>query len=186
MTLDQPEVDDFTGRIVVCINQTHLFPNICGEHFIGEAKMTSATYGKRVGALLIDLLMSYGIGGVIFVLGIALAVSESTAGLGVFLFIVGPLVGLAIGIWNKVFKEGKTGQSVGKAQMGISLVDSSSGMPLGAGRCFLREFVFGLLNGITGSLFAVIDYLWPLWDQNNERVMDKIMTSRVIKTGITI
>jgi len=148
--------------------------------------MTSATYGKRVGALLIDLLMSYGIGGAIFVLGLALALSESTVGLGVFLFIVGPLAGLVIGIWNKVFKEGKTGQSIGKAQMGISLVDSTTGMPLGPGRCFLREFVFGLLNGITGSIFGIVDYLWPLWDQNNERIMDKIMTSRVIKSGITL
>jgi hypothetical protein len=100
--------------------------------------------------------------------------------------IVGPLAGLIIGIWNKVFKEGKTGQSIGKAQMGISLVDSTTGLPLGAGRCFLREFVFSLLNGITGSLFGILDYLWPLWDQKNERLMDKIITSRVIHTGITL
>ena len=148
--------------------------------------MTSATYGKRAGALLIDLLMSYGIGVVIFVFGLALAVNKSTVGFGVFLVIIGPLIGLAIGIWNKVFKEGKTGQSVGKAQMGISLVDSSTGMPLGAGRCFLREFVFGLLNGVTGSVFGILDYLWPLWDQNNERIMDKFMTSRVVNSNITL
>jgi hypothetical protein len=148
--------------------------------------MTPATYGKRVGALLIDLLMSYGIGATVFAIGFAVAISEASVGLGVLLMIVGPLAGLIIGIWNKVFKEGKTGQSIGKAQMGISLVDSTTGLPLGAGRCFLREFVFSLLNGITGSLFGILDYLWPLWDQKNERLMDKIITSRVIHTGITL
>ena len=148
--------------------------------------MTPATYGKRVGALLIDLLMSYGIGSAVFTIGLVLAFSDSTVVLGVLLMIAGPLAGLIIGIWNKVFKEGKTGQSIGKAQMGISLVDSTTGLPLGPGRCFLRELVFGLLNGITGSVFGIIDYLWPLWDQNNERIMDKIITSRVVKSGMTL
>jgi uncharacterized RDD family membrane protein YckC len=148
--------------------------------------MTPATYGKRVGALLIDFLMSYGIGGTLFFVGLGMVFNDSTFGLGVFLLVAGPLAGLIIGIWNKVFKEGKTGQSIGKAQMGISLVDSTTGLPLGPGRCFLRELVFGLLNGITGSVFGIIDYLWPLWDQNNERIMDKIITSRVVKSGTTI
>jgi uncharacterized RDD family membrane protein YckC len=148
--------------------------------------MTPATYGRRVGALLIDFLMSYGIGGTLFFVGLAMVFNDSTFGLGVFLLFAGPLAGLIIGIWNKVFKEGKTGQSIGKAQMGISLVDSTTGLPLGPGRCFLRELVFGLLNGITGSVFGIIDYLWPLWDQNNERIMDKIITSRVVKSGTTI
>ena len=148
--------------------------------------MTPATYGKRVGALLIDFLVSWGVGIALFLVGIGFAVNDSSAGLGVFLLFAGPLTGLIIGIWNKVFKEGKTGQSIGKAQMGISLVDSTTGLPLGAGRCFLREFVFSLLNGITGSLFGILDYLWPLWDQKNERIMDKIITSRVVKSGITL
>ena len=148
--------------------------------------MTSATYGKRMGALLIDLLMSYGIGAAVFAVGFAVAVSEASVGLGILLMILGPLAGLIIGIWNKVFKEGKTGQSIGKAQMGISLVDSTTGLPLGSGRCFLREFVFSLLNGVSGSIFGLIDYLWPLWDQKNERLMDKIITSRVIHTGTTL
>ena len=143
--------------------------------------MTSATYGKRVGALLIDLLMSYGVGGAVFTLGCIAVFIDAIAVLGIVLMIIGPLGGLAIGIWNKVFKEGKTGQSIGKAKMGISLVDSTTGNPLGAGRCFLREFVFGLLNGVSGSVFGIIDYLWPLWDQKDERIMDKIMTSRVIQ-----
>jgi len=67
--------------------------------------MTSATYGKRMGALLIDLLMSYGIGAAVFAVGFAVAVSEASVGLGILLMILGPLAGLIIGIWNKVFKE---------------------------------------------------------------------------------
>jgi len=46
----------------------------------------------------------------------------------------------------------------------------------------LREFVSYLLNTVSGGIFWLIDYLWPLWDQNNERLMDKIMTTRVVTT----
>jgi uncharacterized RDD family membrane protein YckC len=51
---------------------------------------------------------------------------------------------------------------------------------LGAGRCFLREFVAALINSFTFSLFAIIDFLWPLWDPKNQRLMDKIITSQVV------
>ena len=100
--------------------------------------------------------------------------------------IAGSIGWLVLSIQNKIFREGKTGQSFGKARMNISLIDSSSGQPLGAGRCFLREFVFSLLSSVTAGIFWIIDYLWPLWDKDGERLMDKIMTSRVINAERTL
>ena len=147
--------------------------------------MTSSTYGKRAIAALIDFVISYGIGFTLFITGLSMVINDRARGFAIFIMFAGPIAGLIVAFWNKVFKEGKTGQSIGKAQMGISLVDSTTRMPLGPGRCFLREFVFVLLNGMTGSVFGLLDYLWPLWDAKDERLMDKIMSSRVVKSGIT-
>lgn len=143
--------------------------------------MTSASYGKRFLAYLIDWLVAFVPSFLLIVFGIILLFSDNLSGLGVLLIIVGAFAWLVIGLWNKVFREGRTGQSVGKAQMNISLVDAESGAPLGAGRCFLREFVAWVINGFTFSIFAILDYLWPLWDEKNQRLMDKIVTSRVVQ-----
>jgi hypothetical protein len=147
--------------------------------------MVPATYGKRVGAVVLDWLFAVIPSWFVFGMGIALAFSDSTLALGIFLMVVGSVAWIGLSLWNKVFREGRTGQSFGKARMNISLIDSNSGQPIGAGRCFLREFVFSLLSSVTSGVFWLLDYLWPLWDQNNERLMDKIMTTRVIETGST-
>jgi len=145
--------------------------------------MTPASYGSRVGAIILDWLFAIVPTILLFVFGIALAFSETYIGLGIFLIVLGSIAWIGLSVWNKVFKEGKSGQSFGKARMNISLVDTNSRQPIGAGRAFLREFLFSLISSVTGGIFWVIDYLWPLWDQNNERLMDKIMTTRVVATS---
>lgn len=144
--------------------------------------MTPASYGSRVGAVILDWLFAVVPTILFFVFGIALAFGETFKGLGIFFIVLGSIAWIGLGLWNKIFKEGKSGQSFGKARMNISLVDTNSREPLGAGRAFLREFVFNLLSTVTSGIFWLIDYLWPLWDQNNERLIDKIMTTRVVTT----
>lgn len=143
--------------------------------------MAPASYGKRVAAYIIDWLVAFVPSVVFLVLGIILLFSDGLEGLGVLLTLVGAIAWLVIGLWNKVFREGRTGQSVGKSQMNIALVDADTGSPLGAGRCFLREFVAWAINSFTFSIFAIIDYLWPLWDDKKQRLIDKIITSRVVE-----
>jgi uncharacterized RDD family membrane protein YckC len=145
-----------------------------------EESMTPASYGKRVAAYIIDWLIAVVPSIVFLVVGTIFLFSENLVGIGVIFILIGALAWLVIGLWNKVFREGKTGQSVGKSQMNIALVDADTGNPLGAGRCFLREFVAALINSFTFSLFAIIDFLWPLWDPKNQRLMDKIITSQVV------
>ena len=148
--------------------------------------MTSANYGKRVIAVFLDWLYAIVPPVILFIIGLSLVLGESATALGVLLMIAGSVGWLVLSIQNKIFKEGRTGQSFGKARMNISLVDSSTGQPLGAGRCFIREFVFSLLSSVTAGIFWIIDYLWPLWDKDGERLMDKIMTSRVINAERTL
>jgi hypothetical protein len=148
--------------------------------------MNKANYGKRVIAVFLDWLYAIVPPVIFFIIGLSLLLGESATALGVLLMIAGSLGWIVLSIQNKIFKEGRTGQSFGKARMNISLVDSSTGQPLGPGRCFIREFVFSLLSSVTAGIFWIIDYLWPLWDKDGERLMDKIMTSRVINAERTL
>jgi len=148
--------------------------------------MTSANYGKRALAVVLDWLYAVVPPALFFIIGISLLLAETATALGFLLTIAGSLGWIVLSIQNKIFKEGRTGQSFGKARMNISLVDSSTGQPLGPGRSFVREFVFSLLSSVTGGVFWFIDYLWPLWDKEDERLMDKIMTSRVVNAERTL
>jgi hypothetical protein len=148
--------------------------------------MAHANYGKRVVAVILDWLFAFFPPLVLLVIGITMVMADSAFVLGVFLIIVGSSGWIALSIWNKVFREGRTGQSFGKARMNIALVDSTSGLPIGAGRAFVREFLFSVLSTFTAGVFWIIDYLWPLWDKNGERVIDKMMTTRVVKHGTTL
>lgn len=143
--------------------------------------MAPASYGKRIVAYFIDWLVAVVPSFLLLFFGIILLFSDELSGLGIVLLFFGFIAWLIIGLWNKVFREGKTGQSVGKSKMNIALVDSSTGDPIGAGRCFLREFVAWLINSFTFGIFALLDYLWPLWDENNQRLMDKIINSQVVE-----
>ena len=148
--------------------------------------MAHANYGKRVVAVILDWLFAFFPPLVLLVIGITMVMADSAFVLGVFLIIVGSSGWIALSIWNKVFHEGRTGQSFGKARMNIALVDSTSGLPIGAGRAFVREFLFSVLCTFTAGVFWIVDYLWPLWDKNGERVIDKMMTTRVVKHGTTL
>jgi uncharacterized RDD family membrane protein YckC len=151
-----------------------------------------AGFGSRAGALIIDVLLSL-LGFVPFIVGAVLLVAAApevdtygssvdgtangglalTGGLLIFLGIV--LI-IAIQVWNRIFKMGRTGQSVGKKAMGIKLVNDSTGEPIGALQAFLRE----LLSAVINQAFY-ISYLWMLWDDNKQTLHDKIVHSTVIQ-----
>ena len=60
------------------------------------------------------------------------------------------------------------------------------GQPVTVGFAIVREFlVRGLLIGLVGGFFLglpfLLDLLWPLWDERNQTLHDKIVSSYVIK-----
>ena len=62
-----------------------------------------------------------------------------------------------------------------------------SGQALDIGFGFLREVVVkGLLFGFVGSFFfsipTLIDYLWPLWDDQNRALHDMVVSTHVVKS----
>jgi uncharacterized RDD family membrane protein YckC len=77
------------------------------------------------------------------------------------------------------------GQTWGKQIVGIRVV-RDSGQPVDIGFAFLREFVVkGLLFWFVGSFFffipTLLDYLWPLWDDQNRALHDMVVSTHVVK-----
>jgi uncharacterized RDD family membrane protein YckC len=153
-----------------------------------------ADFGQRVLALLIDSLISMaGFLPMLVAVPVLIAgaprrggydefgypvMREADSGLlttGFLLLGLGIIIGIAITLWNRVFRMGRTGQSVGKSVIGLRLVHAHTGQPIGAGMCFVRELMSGLIN----QLFY-LSYLWMLWDDNKQTLADKVATSTVI------
>ncbi len=71
------------------------------------------------------------------------------------------------------------GQTLGKRWLGIRVVADSTGRSIGYGRAFGRyaiSVVFGIF-----IIPALLDYLWPLWDEKNQALHDKVVGSVVVK-----
>jgi uncharacterized RDD family membrane protein YckC len=152
-----------------------------------------AGWGTRVAAYLIDVLVQL-VGIVPYVCGVVLFIAGAPSSKGTYsdyapvkeadttLMVLGGLLvlagfGLMIGIqiWNRTFKQGRTGQSIGKKTMGIRLVDEGTGQPIGAAMAFVRDLAHIL------DQFAYVGYLWPLWDAKRQTFADKILGTVVVE-----
>jgi uncharacterized RDD family membrane protein YckC len=89
---------------------------------------------------------------------------------GVGLMVLGGVLSMVIWVWNRVVQQGRTGQSIGKAAMGIVLVSARTGNPIGAGSAFIREIAHMFIDGT-----FYIGYLWPLWDRRRQTLGDKLV-----------
>ncbi|MER7663618.1 RDD family protein [Streptomyces sp. NPDC096193] len=133
-----------------------------------------AHWGLRVGAYLLDALI---IVGPMYALGfIDLAGSDdpANAGPGPF-FAIGLVYAIGMGFFQ-LFKEGKTGQTIGKKVAGISLLREADGSPLGFGMAFVRKLAHFL-----DSIACYIGWLWPLWDAKKQTFADKVCNTVVVK-----
>jgi uncharacterized RDD family membrane protein YckC len=146
-----------------------------------------ASWGSRVGATLIDwliLLVPVAIL-VAIVLGVAVgsdtgAIASAIVGFLTYLvvaLIYAPLLMARDGAGN--------GQTWGKQIVGIRVV-RDAGQPMSFGYAALREIaVKGLALGVAGSVIPIIpyllNYLWPLWDDENQALHDKVVSTHVVR-----
>ncbi|MGL5859888.1 MAG: RDD family protein [Phycicoccus sp.] len=153
-----------------------------------------ADFGKRALAYLIDLALTL-IGLIPFVIGLVVLVTAigpvtgydiygnaqyddtngGQAAAGALIMALGGLISLSIAIWNRWVRAGRTGQSVGKRVIGLMLVDTRTGQPVGVGKAFLRDLVHSLVNQV-----IYLSFLWMLWDAGRQTVGDKAVSSTVI------
>ncbi|MFF0818468.1 RDD family protein [Rhodococcus sp. NPDC003318] len=157
-----------------------------------------ASWWSRVGAYLLDRLVVPLVGYVIAGIGAFMAFKDASSttvtyrgeyyvestseltgvsGAGIAVMVVGILLAVALLVWNMVFRQGRTGQSVAKSWLGIAVVREVDGRPLGAGMAFVRW----LLLAVLGEL-CFLNFLWPLWDARRRCWHDMIVSSVVIRT----
>lgn len=150
-----------------------------------------ASWGKRVGAAIIDALViaipSYLLMAIIGV-GAASGVEtdpvtgEITSGGGGFIatMLISVALIAAIAIAYQVYFNGnERGQTLGKMALGIQVRDEATGGPIGYGKAFLRWLVTWALGFLCG-IGQIIDLLFPLWDDKRQTLHDKAVSSLVI------
>ena len=154
------------------------------------ARITYASWGRRVLGYLVDAFLGV-VASIPLYVGYAMLVSEtswitdingekqidsvdaSPATIG--MLVLGGLITIAFNVYNVIIRQGRTGYSLGKTVVGIRLVKISTGQPMGAGLCFVRQ-----LAHYVDSLVCYLGWLWPLWDSRNQTLGDKIMGTVVV------
>ncbi|ORA37122.1 RDD family protein [Mycobacterium aquaticum] len=79
---------------------------------------------------------------------------------------------LVFAVWNYGYKQGTTGQSIGKKVMKFKVVSESTGQPIGFGMSLVRQIAH-----FADSVVCYIGYLLPLWDAKRQTFADKIMST---------
>ena len=139
-----------------------------------------ASWGRRAGAWLIDLVV------LVFVWGIAFAwafttedelTGEISDAAAVVIFLVA-VFAAPIYQWLMI---GRWGQTLGKMAVGIKVVRSEDASRVSYARALGRAASVALL-GIF-SLPLLLAYLWPLWDRRNQTLYDKMASTLVTKLG---
>ena len=97
-----------------------------------------------------------------------------TSTTGSVLTLVAWVLEIGTHLWNRGFRQGRTGQSVGKQVLGIRLISDLTNQPIGAGMAWLRDLVH-IVDGI-----FYIGYLRPLWESRRRTFADSIMNSVVV------
>jgi uncharacterized RDD family membrane protein YckC len=150
-----------------------------------------AGWWRRAGAQLIDGLI-VGVGALILLLVITAPFSvgffaSDNAGfaslaVGAFLAIV--CIAIVALLYAPALMARTNGKTLGRMATGIRVV-RASGEPITFGFAMLREVVvksllFGIAGSITGGIVNLVDYLWPLWDEENRALHDFVVNTRTV------
>ncbi len=86
-------------------------------------------------------------------------------GIALLLIVVYPM-------WNFCHRQGKTGQSIGKAIMKFQVVSEKNWQPIGFRMSLLRQLAHNLDVAV-----CYIGYLLPLWDGRRQTIADKMVST---------
>jgi oligopeptide/dipeptide ABC transporter ATP-binding protein len=126
---------------------------------------------RRAWAIMIDLLI---------VAGVGIVVSLPAVLFGATFAIFGPVaVALVNPIYFTAWHGSRSGQTIGKRLLGIAVRDVETRVSIGYRRAFLRWLAFDVLFII--PLIGIIDVLCPLWDNRNQAIHDKLLSSSVFQ-----
>jgi uncharacterized RDD family membrane protein YckC len=91
---------------------------------------------------------------------------------GMIVYILAYVLVFAYSIWNWGYRQGTTGQSIGKSVMKFKVIGEKTGQPIGFGLSIVRQ-----LAHIVDSIVCYIGWLFPLWDAKRQTLADKIMST---------
>lgn len=145
----------------------------CGHPAPGQIPADLASFGSRVAASIVDVLILLVVY-VVLIFGAQQASSNALRALG-------SLIGLALLFLYKPLMEGSSGQTVGKKIKGIVVVRAEGGGPIGYGSAFVRALVASSI-GVFPPAFLV-DVLWSLWDPRRQALRDKAAGTIVVRVA---
>ncbi len=157
---------------------------------VGRPPSPYASFGARLGAWLIDWVITSIIGSVVLIPLHAVRQGSSTptgastsqplfgvtiTNQGAILFV------LFVIIYTTALTGSRRGQTIGMMALRAKAVDAVSGAPIGYGRALGRVVVEYLMFVL---LFVpwVLDMLFPLWDARRQTLHDKVTNTVVVKT----
>ena len=82
------------------------------------------------------------------------------------------LIGLAYVVWNRGYRQGTTGSSIGKSVLKFKLISENTGQPMGFGASLLRQ-----ITHVVDAVPICFGYLFPLWTAKRQTLADKIMAT---------
>tara|TARA_B100000959_G_scaffold191470_1_gene200187 strand:- start:4715 stop:5386 length:672 start_codon:yes stop_codon:yes gene_type:complete len=160
-----------------------------------------ASYSKRIGAVIVDILigvLAAAPATILFLIGLVGGIKdadevddyltddqtaevfwEAAAGF----WIIAAVLGVATfvwAIWYFGYRQGKIGLTPGKRVAGIKLINIETGTPPGGAKGLGRSIIPSLLGSFSSGIYQLIDYLWPLWDDKNQRITDKMFSTQVV------
>lgn len=146
-----------------------------------------ASYGKRVGAYLIDSVLQGLLAGLIYapIIPFMTSLMQSSGALqsdidtaiGCTLLLVTTL----IQFFYTFRPTARFGKTLGKRMVGIRVVNRA-GNPPKMGRTLIRYlFGFGIEAALCYVLIGLLGFLWPLWDERKQAWHDKIAGTFVVE-----
>jgi len=158
-----------------------------------ESALEAAAWWTRGKAAIVDALIFFGAliaPMVLTIIGFVVAWDENRdefdfTAASVLVVIVGLGLAVAVVVWGGWlfgYRQGVTGTTPGKRRLRIRLVDAETGEAPGGAKGVGRWLVPGLIGGVQGfgNVIQLIDILWPLWDSKNQRLIDKVLKTRVV------
>jgi uncharacterized RDD family membrane protein YckC len=140
------------------------YPSTPGSNQLGGPVLAGWWY--RVGATVIDSL-------IVGVVNVIISIALFKAGVAVY------VVAFAISVIYAGLMIGSQGRTVGMMALGTTVVDAGTGGPIGYGRAFGRAAIYAILPYLL-LIPWLLDVLWPLWDDRNQTLHDKAVSSLVI------
>lgn len=156
------------------------------------SRLPLASWGRRLGAFAIDAV----IGAVVVLVAVVPSIEVERDADGVITDVTGPqggtawiIIAFVLGslIWGGLLI-GLWGRTPGKAALKLKVVSAANhSQPVGFVRGIGREAARGIVHFIpipfVGFLVSLVDHLWPLWDDQNQALHDKVIRSHVVYTG---